>query len=138
MNEDSCSLDLVHSVVESTVPVVKHVFATYADVCAKVAEHEMLHTVHYVVTCTGSMEKNFEELFKKEHKLFYEDKDFAYTGVPFIVSTRTKLDCQHRKDRNIKKRSSIVKRKMNKLAGLSQPISENLIVKIGELVKKRC
>ncbi|XP_065640958.1 calcium-responsive transcription factor isoform X1 [Hydra vulgaris] len=91
--------------VESKVPVTKHVFATYADVCAKIAEHEMLHTVHYVVTCTGSMEKNYEELFKKEHKLFYEDKDFSYTGVPFIVSTRATLDCQHGKDRNIKKKA---------------------------------
>ncbi|XP_047124446.1 uncharacterized protein LOC105850359 isoform X2 [Hydra vulgaris] len=124
MNEDNCSLDFEHSVetmlsVESTVPVVKHVLDTYADVCAKITEHEMLHTVHYVVTCT--------ELFKKEHKLFYEDKDLAYTGVPFIVSTLAKRDCQHGKDRNLKKKAQYKKNK-NEQASTDHYCQKNRVI----------
>ncbi|XP_047124564.1 uncharacterized protein LOC100210608 isoform X2 [Hydra vulgaris] len=179
MNEDSCSLELelpqeTMMAVDSTLSVEKHFFATYADVCAKIKEHEMLHTLHYVVTCSGTMENNFEELLKKKHKVFYEDKEFPYTGVPFIVSALTKLDCQHGKDRNIKAKAQyrqmrnkkastdhycqksrvilqdtkkfdcpaivyikeIVEFPEFKTAGINQSISDDLIVKIGDLVKK--
>ncbi|XP_047132481.1 calcium-responsive transcription factor-like [Hydra vulgaris] len=111
MNEDSCSLELelpqeTMMAVDSNLSVEKHFFATYADVCAKIKEHEMLHTLHYVVTCSGTMENNFE--------VFYKDKEFPYTGVPFIVSALTKLDCQHGKDRNIKAKAQYRQMRNNK------------------------
>nr|XP_047131654.1 uncharacterized protein LOC124810593 isoform X2 [Hydra vulgaris]XP_047142244.1 uncharacterized protein LOC124816635 [Hydra vulgaris] len=80
----------------------KHILATFADVCAKIKEHELLHTVHYIVGFKRSMEKSFEEVLLKNHKVFFEDKDVSYTGVPFIVSSNSTLDCQHGKDKNIK------------------------------------
>nr|XP_047143262.1 uncharacterized protein LOC124817350 isoform X4 [Hydra vulgaris] len=80
----------------------KHILATYADVCAKIKEHELLHTVGYVVGFTRSMEKSFEEILKANHRVFFEDKDVSYTGVPFIVSSNGTLDCHHGKDKNSK------------------------------------
>ncbi|XP_065682116.1 calcium-responsive transcription factor isoform X1 [Hydra vulgaris] len=116
MNKSIFSLDLAHSVgtamsPKSPVTVEKHIFSTYADVCAKVKEHEMLHTVHYVIARTGKMEKNFEELLKKDHKVFFEDKDFFSTGVPFIFSGHTSLDCQQGMDRNIRAKAQYRKKK---------------------------
>ena len=39
---------------------------------------------------------------KKNHKVYFEDKDLSYTGVPFIVSSHRTLDCHQGKDRNVK------------------------------------
>ncbi|XP_065639261.1 uncharacterized protein LOC136072160 isoform X2 [Hydra vulgaris] len=94
-----------------TVAVEKHILLTYSDVCAKIKEHELLHTVHYVVSHTGNMEQKFEELLKKNHRVFFEDNDFPHIGVPFIFSAHTCLDCQQGIDRNIKAKEKYRKKK---------------------------
>ncbi|XP_065670722.1 uncharacterized protein LOC105849232 isoform X2 [Hydra vulgaris] len=84
---------------------VKHVLTTYADVCAKIKEHEMLYTVHYVVAFKKNMEKNIEDIMKKNHKVYFEHKDYPYTGIPFIISSCCTLDCQQGKDKNCASKS---------------------------------
>ncbi|XP_047127556.2 uncharacterized protein LOC124808479 [Hydra vulgaris] len=113
MDDGNCSHDLEHlsGTANLTVAVEKHILLTYSDVCAKIKEHELLDTVHYVVSRTGNMEQNFEELLKKNHRVFFEDNDFPYSGVPFIFSAHTCLDCQQGMDRNIKAKEKYRKKK---------------------------
>ena len=41
---------------------IKHISSTYADATAKIKEHEILQTVHYVVVFKGRMENNIDGL----------------------------------------------------------------------------
>ncbi|XP_065679986.1 uncharacterized protein LOC124806407 isoform X2 [Hydra vulgaris] len=78
----------------------RHILASYGDVCAKIKEHEMLHTVHYVVAFKQSMEKSIEDIMKKNRKVYFEHKDYPYSGIPFIFSSSSILYCQQGKDKN--------------------------------------
>ncbi|XP_065665724.1 uncharacterized protein LOC136087145 [Hydra vulgaris] len=78
---------------------IKHILSTYADICAKIKEHEILLTVHYVVAFKKVMEKNIEDVMKKNHKVYFEHKDYPYSGIPFIFSSSSILECQHGKDK---------------------------------------
>ncbi|XP_065653455.1 uncharacterized protein LOC136080567 [Hydra vulgaris] len=109
MSEDSSSQELEDSLDSHPIPAavlnqasdleIKHILSTYADVCAKIKEHEILHTVHYVVAFKKVMEKNIEDVMKKNHKVYFEHKDYPYSGIPFIFSSSSILDCQHGKDK---------------------------------------
>ena len=44
---------------------------------------------------------------KKNHKVYFENKDLPCTGVPFNISSCSTLDCQQGKDKNLKSKSSI-------------------------------
>ncbi|XP_065671754.1 uncharacterized protein LOC136089631 [Hydra vulgaris] len=90
------------------------ILATYADVCSKIKDHEIFYTVHYVAAYTKGMKKTKEELIKKNDKVFFEDIDFSYSGVPFIVSSHCTLDCQQRKDRNVKLKERYRKKQNDK------------------------
>ena len=41
---------------------IKHILSTYADITAKIKEHKILQTVHYVVAFKRSMENNIDGL----------------------------------------------------------------------------
>ena len=52
------------------------------------------------------------DLFKKKHRVLFEDHDLEYSGVPNIVLSQKMYDCHHSKDRNIYKKKNTEKRKM--------------------------
>nr|XP_047141963.1 uncharacterized protein LOC124816505 [Hydra vulgaris] len=98
MNEDSSSIDFEHvlnqdpnMLVKVSSPTagseVQQSFSTLTDVYAKIKEHEMLHTVHYVIAFKPTMEHNIDDIMKKNHKIYFESKDLPFTGVPFIFSS---------------------------------------------------
>ena len=36
--------------------------------------------------------------------MFWDSKDFAFTGVPYIISSTVELDCQNGKDKDKRKK----------------------------------
>ena len=48
---------------------------------------------------------------KKNHKVYFENKDLPYTGVPFISSSCSTPDCQQEKDKNLKAKALYLKKK---------------------------
>ncbi|XP_065641332.1 calcium-responsive transcription factor [Hydra vulgaris] len=94
----------------------RYIFNAYRDVCLKLKEHQILHTVHYVSAFSRRMGKELQELTKKNHKVFFEDKDFPYSGVPFIISSQSTLDCQQGKDRNVKVKAEYREKKNDEAA----------------------
>ncbi|XP_065665743.1 calcium-responsive transcription factor-like [Hydra vulgaris] len=62
------------------------------------------------------MEKELKELTKKNHKVFFEDKELSYSGVPFIISSQSTLDCQQGKDRNVKVKAEYREKKNDEAA----------------------
>ena len=44
----------------------------------------------------------FEDIMKKNHKVYFENKDLPCTGVPFIILSSSTLDCRQGKDKNLK------------------------------------
>ena len=55
------------------------------------------------------------DLFKKKHRVLFEDDDLEYNGVPYIVLSQKMYDCHHGKDRNIIKKEKY-REKKNALA----------------------
>ena len=48
---------------------------------------------------------------KKNHKVYFENKDLPCTGVSFIISSCSTLDCQQGKDKNLKAKALYLKKK---------------------------
>nr|XP_047146148.1 calcium-responsive transcription factor-like [Hydra vulgaris] len=82
----------------------RYIFNAYRDVCLKLKEHQILHTVHYVSAFSRGMGKELQ------------DKDFPYSGVPFIISSPSTLDCQQGKDRNVKVKAEYREKKNDEAA----------------------
>ncbi|XP_065650796.1 uncharacterized protein LOC136078917 [Hydra vulgaris] len=153
---------------------VQHILSTCADVIAKIKEHEMLHTVHYIVAFKRTMEDNIDGLhsvvatdhYCKKNKIVLQDtKKFdcpAKAVIKEIVEfPQYKLDRDSvwlRQEASKKLRAGLATKENNSIcrkyilllpeisahknhptgdeAGLNQPLSKEIITKIGQLVAK--
>ena len=51
---------------------------------------------------------------KKNRKIYFENKDLPCTGVPFIISSCSTLNCRQGKDKNLKAKALYLKKKNEK------------------------
>eukprot|EP00794_Sanderia_malayensis_P018226 gene18226-20044_t len=72
---------------------------TVEEAAEIIKDHEDRHNVRFAsYYCSKDFGKS--DFMRSEHKVFWEDEDFKFTGVPFCIVGRKKMDCQHGKDRN--------------------------------------
>lgn len=54
---------------------------------------------------------SYVDIFKNNHKIYWENEFIRLPGYPFLIAGQKWLDCHHRKDRNIRSKE---KQKENK------------------------